>query len=126
MMGDGIAIQPNEGIIVSPVDGKIESVYEKSEHAIGIVCENGLEVIIHIGLDTVNLSEKVFHSLVKVGNQVKAGDTLVEYNQDTLKKLNVDDITMCVFPNVGKAKNLVFEQEGIEVKAKESAIGYYK
>ena len=60
MMGDGIAIYPDNNIIVAPCDGKITAIMENTEHAVGITLANGVELLIHVGLDTVNLTEKIF------------------------------------------------------------------
>ncbi|MGN0356980.1 MAG: PTS glucose transporter subunit IIA [Blautia sp.] len=106
IMGDGLAIFPNDNKIYSPCDGKISAVFEQTQHAVGITLNNGIEVIIHVGLDTVNLTEPVFQTLVKMDEQVKQGQTLITYDKEKLKELGYTDVTMCVIINKGESKNL--------------------
>lgn len=125
MMGDGVAIQPKNGIVVSPCDGKITVVFEPTYHAIGITMDNQMEILIHIGLDTVNLKESVFDCKVKKGDKVSCGDTLVTYDMAKLKDMNYDTTTMCVITSQGKAKDVKIISEG-EVKAAENDILTYQ
>lgn len=60
MMGDGIAIKPKENEVYAPCDGKVTAIFDSTEHAVGLTLDNGMEILIHCGLDTVNLTEKVF------------------------------------------------------------------
>ena len=85
-MGDGVVIEPEKGVVVAPADGKITALMEPSLHAIGIETKEGLNLLIHIGIDTVKLDGKGFKSFVKSGQEVKAGDKLVEFDIDLIKK----------------------------------------
>lgn len=96
MMGDGIAIKPSEGKIYAPCNGKITMIMENTLHAIGIENEDGIEVLIHIGLDTVNLNGEGFNGHVIVGDEVSVGDLLVSYDKESIEKQGIDDITMLV------------------------------
>ena len=107
MMGDGIAIKPNDDKIYSPCDGTVEVVFEGSEHAIGIVMDNGLQVMIHCGLNTVNLTG-ICSSKVKKGDKVKAGQLIMTFDREKLKEENCDDITMLVVLDQGEAKSITF------------------
>lgn len=98
IMGDGIAIQPSDGKICSPVDGKITAVAE-TLHAYGFTREDGLEILVHIGLDSVMLKGKGFKSHVKVGDMVKAGDLVAEVDLDELQKKDIPTITPVVICN---------------------------
>lgn len=96
MMGDGIAIQPNVGQIYSPCIGKVTMVMDNTKHAVGIENEDGIEVLIHVGLDTVNLEWEGFEVFVKVGDEVKPGDLLISYDKQKFEADGINDITMLV------------------------------
>ena len=85
-MGDGVVIEPEKGVVVAPADGKITALMKPSLHAIGIETKEGLNLLIHIGIDTVKLDGKGFEAFVKSGQEVKAGDKLVEFDIDLIKK----------------------------------------
>lgn len=96
MMGDGIAIQPSVGQIYSPCTGKVTMVMDNTKHAVGIENEDGMEVLIHVGLDTVNLEGEGFEAFVKVGDEVKPGDLLISYDKEKFDADGINDITMLV------------------------------
>lgn len=108
MMGDGIAIKPADDKIYAPCDGIVEAVIDGSEHAIGITMDSGMQVMIHCGLDVVNLADKVCSSKVKVGDKVKTGQLIMTFDREKLKAENCDDITMLVVLDQGKAKSITF------------------
>lgn len=105
MMGDGFAVDPTDGKVYSPVDGKIETVFPTG-HAIGITVNDNVEVLIHFGLDTVNLKGEGFISKVKQGDVVKAGDLLVEVDFDEVKSKVPSVVTPIIFT---KLENSNFE-----------------
>lgn len=84
-LGDGIAIRPFEGKVVSPIDGIIEVIFP-TNHAIDIRLDNGINILIHIGIDTVKLNGEYFKAYVKKGEKVSSGDLLIEFNIDEIKK----------------------------------------
>ena len=92
VLGDGVAIIPEDGKIYSPVDGTITTITD-SLHAYGFETEDGIQMIVHFGLETVNLKGKGFTSRVKVGDKVKAGDLVAEVDLDYLKENHVETIT---------------------------------
>lgn len=98
-MGDGFAIIPADGIFVSPVKGEVIQVFP-TKHAIGIKTENGLEILIHIGLNTVELNGGGFEMLTKVGKKVKPGDDLIKVNLELLKEKGLDIITPVIITNL--------------------------
>jgi PTS system glucose-specific IIA component len=98
MMGDGIAIQPTEGKVVSPVDGEIIQFFH-TKHAIGIRSKTGLELLLHIGLETVNLEGEGFEGHVKQGGKVKKGDPLLTFDLDFVKEKAASTISPVVITN---------------------------
>lgn len=98
IMGKGIAIRPTEGRVVSPVNGTVATLF-KTKHAIGIVSEDGAEILIHIGIDTVKLDGKHFTAHVNDGDTIKVGDTLVEFDTDAIKAEGYDLITPVIITN---------------------------
>ena len=92
ILGDGIAIEPNDGKVTSPVKGEIISVAE-TRHAYGIKSEDGVEILVHIGLDSVKLGGKGFESLVSVGDKVEAGQPICNVDINLLKNNNISPIT---------------------------------
>lgn len=97
-MGKGIAIEPSTGILHAPADGKIIMTF-KTGHAIGMKTNDGAEVLMHIGMDTVNLQGKGFKTLVKKDQAVKAGDELVKFDIDAIKKAGYSVTTPIVITN---------------------------
>lgn len=97
-MGKGIAVEPTTGKIVSPVNGTITVAF-KTKHAIGLVSESGAEILIHVGIDTVQLDGKYFTSNVKHGDKVKVGDILIEFDIDKIKEAGYQTITPIIVTN---------------------------
>ena len=111
MMGDGFAVEPENGHIVSPVAGKVTSVFP-TKHALGLVTDNGLEVLVHIGLDTVSLEGKPFEVKVSEGQTVAAGDLLVEADLDAIRAAGRETSTIVVFTNADAIKSVKVEHTG--------------
>ena len=111
MMGDGFAVEPENGHIVSPVAGKVTSIFP-TKHALGLVTDNGLEVLVHIGLDTVSLEGKPFDVKVTEGQTVAAGDLLVEANLDAIREAGRETSTVVVFTNADAIKSVKVEHTG--------------
>ena len=105
MMGDGAAVIPTDGTIYAPVDGTITVAYE-TKHAYGLTADNGAEVLIHVGLDTVNLKGEHFTSEVSQGQQVKAGDKLGTVDLDAVKAAGYDTTVMVVITNSNNYKEV--------------------
>jgi glucose-specific phosphotransferase system IIA component len=110
MMGDGFAIDPAEGVVVSPVEGEIVNVFP-TKHAIGIRSKGGREILIHIGIDTVNLQGEGFKSFIAEGDAVKPGQKLMEVDLDVIRDKAPSPITPVLFTNL---------QEGQRVELKKS------
>ena len=110
MMGDGVAIVPIEGIVTAPCDGKISMIFDTG-HAFGMEANNGAEILIHIGIDTVNLNGKGFEILKKPGQKVKRGEPVIRFDLEKVKKL-YDTATMVIMTN---GKNFVKTAVGCNV-----------
>ena len=111
MMGDGFAVEPANGNIVSPVSGTVSSIFP-TKHALGLVTEAGLEVLVHIGLDTVSLEGKPFTVHVAEGQKVAAGDLLVTADLDAIRAAGRETSTVVVFTNGEAIKSVKLEQTG--------------
>lgn len=105
ILGKGVAIIPSRGRVVSPVDGKVALIFE-TKHAISIVSEQGAEILIHVGLDTVKLKGEHFTSYVKNEDVVRAGDLLLEFDMDKIKEAGFDVITPVVVCNPDNYKSV--------------------
>jgi len=105
VIGKGIAIEPLEGKVYAPIDGVVEAVYQ-TKHAIGFKSKEGVELLIHIGLDTVNLEGKYFTVHVEQGQEVKKGDLIVEFDSEAIKKAGYEIITPIVVTNTDKYKSI--------------------
>ncbi|WP_050607748.1 glucose-specific PTS transporter subunit IIBC [Clostridium niameyense] len=121
MMGDGFAINPSNGEVVSPVDGVITTVFP-TKHAIGITADNGLELLIHFGIDTVNLKGEGLEALVEQGAKVKANDPILKVDIEKIKDKVPSIITPVIFTNLTENQSLEVLKIGSEVKRGEEGI----
>ncbi|SKA79171.1 PTS system IIA component, Glc family [Caloramator quimbayensis] len=99
MLGNGIAIDPVEGIVYSPCDCEIVNMFP-TKHAIGVKTNEGLEILIHIGIDTVEMKGEGFNSFVNIGDKVKAGDKLISFDLELVKSRAKSPITPMVITNM--------------------------
>lgn len=97
-MGQGLAIEPSAGTLYAPADGHVALVFPTG-HAIGLNTDDGAEVLIHIGMDTVNLEGKGFETLVTKGQAIKAGDPLVKFDLDAIKAAGYEVTTPVIITN---------------------------
>lgn len=114
MMGDGFAIQPSEGTVVAPFDAEIVNVFP-TKHAIGLKTTANVELLIHIGLETVNMQGEGFEVHVKEGDKVSAGDKLVTFDLDLVKEKAKSTIIPCVVTNMDSVESLTFLKENTKV-----------
>ncbi|ANC10677.1 MULTISPECIES: PTS sugar transporter subunit IIA [Bacillus cereus group] len=105
MMGDGVAIDPTEGVVVSPVDGEIVQLFH-TKHAIGIKAKNGTEILIHVGLETVKMEGEGFEAHVSEGQAVKAGDKLISFDLELIREKAKSTITPIVITNTDAAESI--------------------
>jgi glucose-specific phosphotransferase system IIA component len=120
MMGEGIAFEYEDDMVYSPCDGTLSFVFP-TLHAFGVTCGNGAEVIVHIGIDTVNLKGEGFTCLVKQGKKVKAGDPIIKIDREFMKEKNIDLTTSVVISNYAKF-NYFIEPANKQVKAGQDKI----
>ena len=95
MMGEGLAITPTDGKLYAPMDCKVESIFQTG-HAVTLSSKEGVNILIHIGVDTVNLEGKGFNKHVKDGDELKAGDLIIDFDRDYIKSQGLSDQTMVV------------------------------
>ncbi|ELV8627054.1 PTS glucose transporter subunit IIA [Vibrio cidicii] len=110
LLGDGVAIKPTEGIVRAPCDAVISSVIA-SKHAVGMTSKNGAELLIHVGLDTVELKGKFFECLVEVDQQVKTGDPLIKFDLESIAAAGYDTTTPFIVMNSDEYEFNLIEQE---------------
>lgn len=109
-MGKGIAIDPTEGVLLSPAKAEVTLVFP-TKHAIGLRTENGAELLIHIGMDTVSLEGKGFQSFVEVGDQVEAGQKLLEFDLQQMKAADLPAISPIIVTNTADYEDILVTQE---------------
>ena len=120
LLGPGIAIVPSNGTVVSPINGTIATVMD-TKHAVCIQGEDGLELIVHAGLDTVELNGKYYQTYKEIGDQVNEGDVLLEFDLEEITKAGYDVTTPIVITNLGDYK-ITKCLTGQQVKAGEEVI----
>ena len=125
ILGDGMAIIPENEILYAPVDAEIAALMPDSRHACGLKLANGMEVLLHIGLDTVDMKGDGFEYLVQQGQKVSAGTPLVKFDRAKIKAAGHRDVTVCIISNEGNAQDIQFHT-GINVKENESAVITFK
>ena len=109
-MGNGIAIDPSEGLVCAPTNAEVTLVFPTG-HAIGLRTENGAELLIHIGMDTVSLEGKGFETFVQVGDQVTAGQKLVSFDMDLVKAAGLPVTTPIIVTNSADFTDILVTQE---------------
>lgn len=105
VLGEGIAIEPSDGLFCSPVDGTVETIAE-TKHAIGFAADNGLEILVHVGLETVSLNGEGFEILVKEGDKVKAGQPVAKADLALIRERGLKTITSLVVTGGADEKEL--------------------
>ena len=111
MMGDGYAVEPASGSIYAPVTGVVTSVFP-TKHAVGILSDKGLEVLVHVGLDTVALNGAPFSAKVADGQRVAAGDLLLVADLEAIRSAGRETTTVVAFTNTAEIKSVTLENLG--------------
>ncbi|KHE76891.1 PTS sugar transporter subunit IIA [Lactococcus lactis subsp. lactis 1AA59] len=118
MLGKGVAIEPDNGDVVSPVAGVVTTVFP-TKHAIGLTSDDGVEILIHIGMDTVGLNGEAFESFVKQNDRVKKGDLLVRADLSKIKAAGLSIITPVVITNSDTYRKIIISHGGKISKGQE-------
>jgi glucose-specific phosphotransferase system IIA component len=111
IMGEGIAIVPSVGKVYSPVDGVVDTLFE-TLHSLGLKSDEGVEVLIHVGRDTVGLKGRYFKAYVKQGDRVKKGDLLLGFDSKRIQKSGYDITTPITIVNTADFESVVPSEEG--------------
>ena len=120
MNGDGFMVEPADGDVFAPADSTVNFVFE-TKHAMGLTTKEGMEYMLHIGIDTVNLQGRGFTVFVKDGQEVKKGDKLMTFDIACVKANAPSDACLCVFTDLPEGKEVVLLKTG-NVKAMEEAV----
>lgn len=121
MMGEGFGINPTEGEVVSPIAGRVDNVFP-TKHAIGLKADNGLELLVHIGLDTVQLDGEGFEVLVSSGDEVNVGDPLVRFNLEFINNNAKSVISPIIITNTDQAASINIYDENAVIKGETKVI----
>jgi len=125
LIGKGMAIVPSRNTIVSPVNGTILMVFP-TNHALGIQLENGIELLIHIGIDTVKLKGEGFKAFVQEGQSVKVGDLLVEVDFESVREKGYSTDTLMVVTSVKESYKIEYTEVNRRVKSSDEAFKILK
>lgn len=109
-LGNGIAVEPTEGVVYAPTNAEVTLVFPTG-HAIGLRTENGVELLIHIGMDTVSLNGKGFDNFVEVGDRVEAGQKLSSFDMDLIRRAGLPITTPIIVANTADYTDVLFTQE---------------
>ncbi len=121
IMGDGVAILLENDTLYAPCDGEVTVLMDESRHACGLTLENGMEILLHIGIDTVEMKGDGFEYLVSLNQKVKQGTPLVRFDREKIKAAGHPDVTVCIVTEEGSAKDFKFVTD-IHAKAGKTEI----
>lgn len=121
ILGPGIAIQPSGTMLMSPVDGTVAVVMEKTRHSCCIRGEKGVEIMLHIGVNTVEMNGDGFELLVKKDQKIKAGDPLIRFSPEKILEAGYPLVTSMIITNMGEFHHISFEN--LKIVGKGNVIG---
>ena len=121
ILGDGLAIEPESETVLAPGKGTVTTLMEDSRHAVGMVLENGVEILIHVGLDTVQMKGDGFAYLVKENQVVEAGTPLIQFSRETIQAAGKRDVAILAFTDGTDGKQFTFHT-GIRAEAGKTEI----
>lgn len=125
IMGDGMAVIPESETLYAPVDAEIAVLMPDSRHACGLRLENGMEILLHIGIDTVSMNGDGFEYLVEEGQKVRAGEPLIRFDRAKIKAAGHPDVTVCIVTEEGDAQDIQFHT-GMAVVEKETVVAEFR
>lgn len=125
ILGDGMAIIPETETLYAPADAEIAALMPDSRHACGLKLENGMEVLLHIGIDTVSMNGDGFEYLVQEGQKVRAGAPLIKFDRAKIKAAGHRDVTICIISSKGNAQDIQFHT-GMNVIENETAVAVFR
>ncbi|AMM57062.1 TPA: PTS glucose transporter subunit IIA [Clostridioides difficile] len=108
MLGDGIAIYPTNEYVVAPCDAEVNIIMKDTKHAVGIKLFNGMEILFHVGIDTVSMNGEGFEIFVSPGDKIKRGDKLISFNSKLIKEEGLQDVVIMVVTNSEQYKNIKY------------------
>lgn len=121
IMGEGMAILPETDTLYAPADAQVTVLMPESRHACGLKLENGMELLLHIGIDTVDMHGDGFTCLVEESQKVAAGTPLIRFDREKIQAAGHPDVTVCIVTDEGNAKQIAFHT-GIQVTEKKTAV----
>ena len=124
IVGEGLAIRPISETLCAPVSGKIMMLMEDSRHAVGMTLSNGVEILLHVGIDTVDMQGDGFSYLVHTGDEVKTGTPLLTFSREKIKAAGHPDVTICVITNKNGGETFAFHT-GMTGKTGETVIASF-
>lgn len=125
VLGDGVGIDPTGDTVYAPADGTVAVVMEDSKHSCGLTLDNGIELLIHVGVDTVEMNGDGFELFVKVGDTVHQGDPLIRFSADKIRAAGHSAVSAFVITNPADAKNMTFHT-GIQAEACKTAVAVFE
>ena len=125
IMGEGVAFEPDNDVVYAPADATVSVVMEDSRHACGLTLDNGIELLIHVGIDTVDMGRDGFELFVKSGDRVRRGDRLISFTPEKIKAAGHPKTTVFLVTDEGNASNIRY-LSGMDAKAGETTVITYE
>lgn len=125
VMGEGLAIIPENETLYAPADATVSVLMQDSRHACGLTLDNGVEILLHVGIDTVEMKGDGFKYFIEEGQKVKTGDPLIQFDRDKIKAAGHPDTTVCIITEPADTESTVFNT-GIDAVANETVVAELK
>lgn len=125
IMGEGMAILPEDEILYAPADAEVMVLMPESRHACGLKLNNGMELLLHVGIDTVSMKGNGFEYLVEQGQKVSAGTPLIHFDRKKIKEAGQRDVTVCIVTDMGSAQKVNFFT-GMDVTAGKTVVADFE